>query len=186
MIATSVGLPYEIYDLTNKVTALRVVAFLINLGLVIYLVVTKRLFGVRGGKEAYEARLRSESILDAEIAALAAEQADTGRHAKPEPADEPAPPRNRLRSAVSSNPPRSHPPPTSLSRPLRTRPQPPPPSNPPRNRPRPKRPFRRPRSRPAPKAPIPEPSSPVANETPDADEAGVTVPPPLPRRRPHS
>jgi uncharacterized membrane protein (DUF2068 family) len=91
MIATSVGLPYEIYVLTNKVTVLRVVAFLINLGLVVYLVVTKRLFGVRGGKAAYEARLRSESLLDAEIAALVAEQADTGRHAKPEPADEPGP-----------------------------------------------------------------------------------------------
>jgi uncharacterized membrane protein (DUF2068 family) len=91
MIATSAGLPYEIYDLANKVTVLRVVAFLINLGLVIYLVVTKRLFGVRGGKAAYEALLRSESILDAEIAALAAEQAEPGRHAKPEPAGERAP-----------------------------------------------------------------------------------------------
>ncbi len=91
MIATSAGLPYEIYDLTNKVTVLRVVAFLINLGLVLYLVLTKRLFGVRGGKAAYEARLRSESILDAEIAALAAEQPEPGRHAKPLPAGEPAP-----------------------------------------------------------------------------------------------
>ena len=91
MIVTSIGLPYEIYDLANKVTALRVVAFLINLALVLYLVVTKRLFGVRGGKAAYEARLRSESILDAEIAALAAEPAEPGRHAKPAPDHEPAP-----------------------------------------------------------------------------------------------
>jgi uncharacterized membrane protein (DUF2068 family) len=74
MIATSLGLPYEIYELTNKVTVLRVAAFVVNLGLVLYLVLTKRLFGVRGGKKAYEARLRSESILDAEIAALEAEQ----------------------------------------------------------------------------------------------------------------
>jgi len=74
MIATSLGLPYEIYELTNKITVLRVGAFLVNLGLVLYLVLTKRLFGVRGGKKAYEARLRSESILDAEIAALEAEQ----------------------------------------------------------------------------------------------------------------
>ena len=64
MIATSAGIPYEIYDLTAKITVLRVVAFLINVALVVYLVVTKRLFGVRGGKRAYEARLRSESILD--------------------------------------------------------------------------------------------------------------------------
>jgi uncharacterized membrane protein (DUF2068 family) len=72
MIATSVGIPYEIYDLTAKVTVLRVVAFVINVALVVYLVLTKRLFGVRGGKKAYEARLRSASILQAEIDALAA------------------------------------------------------------------------------------------------------------------
>jgi uncharacterized membrane protein (DUF2068 family) len=72
MIATSVGIPYEIYDLTAKVTVLRVVAFIINVALVVYLVVTKRLFGVRGGKKAYEARLRSASILQAEIDAQAA------------------------------------------------------------------------------------------------------------------
>src|SRR5215467_9347351 len=75
MIATSIGIPYEIYDLTAKVTVLRVVAFIINVALVVYLVVTKRLFGVRGGKKAYEARLRSASILQGEMDALAAEQA---------------------------------------------------------------------------------------------------------------
>src|SRR5262249_10501397 len=31
-------------------------------------------FGVRGGKKAYEAKLRSESVMGAEIAALEAEQ----------------------------------------------------------------------------------------------------------------
>ena len=72
MIATSVGIPYEIYDLTAKVTWLRLLAFAINVALVVYLVVTKRLFGVRGGKKAYEARLRSASILQAEIDAVAA------------------------------------------------------------------------------------------------------------------
>jgi len=34
--------------------------------------VTRRLFGIRGGKKAYEARLRSASIVDTELAALAA------------------------------------------------------------------------------------------------------------------
>ncbi|MGE5137317.1 MAG: DUF2127 domain-containing protein [Gemmatimonadota bacterium] len=63
MIATSVGIPYEIYDLTAKVTALRLIAFVLNVALVAYLVLTKRLFGVRGGKHAYEARLRSESVM---------------------------------------------------------------------------------------------------------------------------
>jgi uncharacterized membrane protein (DUF2068 family) len=92
MVATSVFIPYEIYDLTAKVTVLRVLAFLINVALVVYLVLAKRLFGVRGGKKAYEAALRSESILDAEIAALAAEHpGEPGAATQPEAADKPGP-----------------------------------------------------------------------------------------------
>ena len=147
MIVTSIGLPYEIYDLANKVTALRVVAFLINLALVLYLVVTKRLFGVRGGKSAYEARLRSESILDAEIAALAAEPAEPGRHAKPAPSDDPAP----------------------ATEPAAVR-----------------EPFQAAAAPPAEEPPGSEPADPAAGEAPDADEAGVTAPPPLPRRHPRT
>jgi uncharacterized membrane protein (DUF2068 family) len=74
MVATSIFLPYEIYDLTVKVTWLRVGALVINLLLVVYLVWSKRLFGVRGGKQAYEARLRTDSFIEAEQAALAAAQ----------------------------------------------------------------------------------------------------------------
>jgi uncharacterized membrane protein (DUF2068 family) len=70
MVATSVFLPYEIYDLTVKITWLRVGALVVNLLLVVYLVWSKRLFGVRGGKQAYEARLHTESVM--EQAALAA------------------------------------------------------------------------------------------------------------------
>ena len=73
MVATSLGLPLEIYDLTRNVTALTLILFAINLALVLYLVLAKRLFGVRGGKRAYDARLRSESVLEA--AAQAAEEA---------------------------------------------------------------------------------------------------------------
>jgi uncharacterized membrane protein (DUF2068 family) len=64
MVATSAFLPYEIYDLSSKITALRVGAFVVNLALVVYLVLTKRLFGMRGGKRAYDERLRGDSILD--------------------------------------------------------------------------------------------------------------------------
>jgi hypothetical protein len=53
----------------------------INLLLVIYLVWTKRLFGARGGKEAHQAKLRSESVIETEQAALTA--------ASPGPATEP-------------------------------------------------------------------------------------------------
>ena len=72
MVVTSLGLPYEIYDLANKITATRVIFFVINLALVLYLVITRRLFGLRGGKSAYEARLRGESIMQTAINAAAA------------------------------------------------------------------------------------------------------------------
>ncbi len=72
MVATSLGLPLEIYDLTRKVSVTALVLLGLNLVLVLYLVITKRLFGVRGGKAAYDARLRSESVLDAAQKAAAA------------------------------------------------------------------------------------------------------------------
>jgi uncharacterized membrane protein (DUF2068 family) len=69
MVATSFGLPLEIYDLSHKVTVTALIFLAVNLALVIYLVATKRLFGVRGGKHAYEARLRSDSIMENALAA---------------------------------------------------------------------------------------------------------------------
>jgi uncharacterized membrane protein (DUF2068 family) len=76
MVATSVFLPLEVWELaTGHITWLKVAAFVINLLLVIYLVWTKRLFGARGGKKAYDARLRSESVIEVEQAALMADSA---------------------------------------------------------------------------------------------------------------
>lgn len=75
MVATSAGLPLEIYELAHKVTFLRASAFVINAALVAYLIYAKRLFGVRGGAAAYAARLHSEFIIEAELQALAREQA---------------------------------------------------------------------------------------------------------------
>ena len=86
MVATSLGLPYEIYELISKVTAFKLALFAVNLLLVVYLVVTRRLFGVRGGKHAYEARLRSESVMDAAINAAAAEADPAAGAALPAPA----------------------------------------------------------------------------------------------------
>jgi uncharacterized membrane protein (DUF2068 family) len=88
MVVTSLGLPYEIYDLANKVTATRVVFFVINLALVLYLVITRRLFGVRGGKSAYEARLRGESIMQTAISAAAAGQAAEPPGSRPDGPDQ--------------------------------------------------------------------------------------------------
>jgi uncharacterized membrane protein (DUF2068 family) len=81
MVVTSLFLPYEIYDMTSKVTVTRAVLFAINLALVLYLVITKRLLGVRGGKRAYEAMLRSESVLEAAVNAAAAAHASAAAQA---------------------------------------------------------------------------------------------------------
>jgi uncharacterized membrane protein (DUF2068 family) len=88
MIVTSLGLPYEIYDMTSKITATRVIFFLINLALVVYLVVTRRLFGVRGGKKAYEAKLSSESLISEVQKTIDAQPA---RGTRPSPDATPAP-----------------------------------------------------------------------------------------------
>jgi uncharacterized membrane protein (DUF2068 family) len=68
-VATAVFLPYEIYELIDKVSVLKAVTFLINLAAVLYLLLSKRLFGLRGGYAAYEARRSEESILEVEDAA---------------------------------------------------------------------------------------------------------------------
>lgn len=51
------------------ITTTRVVTFAINVAAVIYLVVSKRLFGVRGGRRAYDEERRSEQLLEVEQAA---------------------------------------------------------------------------------------------------------------------
>jgi uncharacterized membrane protein (DUF2068 family) len=68
VVATSLGLPIEIYELTEKITAIRIGALVINVAAVVYLLLTKRLFGLRGGKEAYEAERHEASLLEVEVA----------------------------------------------------------------------------------------------------------------------
>jgi uncharacterized membrane protein (DUF2068 family) len=74
-VGTSIFLPLEIYELTKDVTALKVIAFVINLALVFYLVWRKRLFGVRGGRAAFERERHADSLLEVETAASAAHRA---------------------------------------------------------------------------------------------------------------
>ena len=51
--------------------ALRLIALLINLTAVVWLIWSKRLFGVRGGGPAYRAEHATESLLSVERAAVA-------------------------------------------------------------------------------------------------------------------
>jgi uncharacterized membrane protein (DUF2068 family) len=48
-IATTVLLPLEIYEIIHRRSALKIVGFIINLAVVVYLLYAKRLFGLRGG-----------------------------------------------------------------------------------------------------------------------------------------
>jgi uncharacterized membrane protein (DUF2068 family) len=71
VIGTSLFLPLEIYEMTSHITYLKIAALVINVALVVYLVVAKRLFGARGGRRAYEEERASESLLEVEGAAAA-------------------------------------------------------------------------------------------------------------------
>ena len=51
-IATTLLLPLEIYELTHKLSPLKILALVINVAVVIYLLLAKRLFGLRGGAAA--------------------------------------------------------------------------------------------------------------------------------------
>jgi uncharacterized membrane protein (DUF2068 family) len=68
VVATAAFLPLEVADLVRGVTATRVATFLINVAAVVYLIVAKRLFGVRGGRAAYERELQAASLLEVETA----------------------------------------------------------------------------------------------------------------------
>lgn len=58
-IATTLFVPYEVYELSEKLTAFRIGAFVINLAILLYLLLAKRLFGLRGGEAAdHAARAR--------------------------------------------------------------------------------------------------------------------------------
>ena len=70
-IATSILLPLEIYEIIHRRSALKVIGFLINLAVVIYLIYAKRLFGVRGGGAADAAERAEEMSWEAIEEAMA-------------------------------------------------------------------------------------------------------------------
>ncbi len=76
VIATGIFLPLEVYELTEKVTALRLFAFAVNVAAVVWLLWSKRLFGINGGGKAYHAEHHAESVLTVERSALAVPAAD--------------------------------------------------------------------------------------------------------------
>ncbi len=72
VVATGIFLPWEIYEITEKVTVLRAVLLLVNIAAVVWLIWSKRLFGVRGGAAAYHREHSAASLLTVERAAVEA------------------------------------------------------------------------------------------------------------------
>jgi len=70
VVATSLFVPLEIYELVEKITPLRVGALVLNIAAVGYLLLSKRLFGLRGGHLAYRGQLHEESLLEVEHSAI--------------------------------------------------------------------------------------------------------------------
>jgi uncharacterized membrane protein (DUF2068 family) len=59
-VATIVFIPYEVDELIKSVTALKVLAFVINVAVAVYLLYAKRLFGLRGGGKAEHAEREAD------------------------------------------------------------------------------------------------------------------------------
>jgi uncharacterized membrane protein (DUF2068 family) len=69
VVATAAFLPLEVYELTEKVSYLKLGTLAVNLLAVVYILLAKRLFGLRGGAAAFEAERQSASLLEVETAA---------------------------------------------------------------------------------------------------------------------
>jgi len=65
LIATTLFLPVEIYELSESISTLKVLALVVNLAILLYLLLAKRLFGLRGGADAEHAARERDSGWDA-------------------------------------------------------------------------------------------------------------------------
>jgi uncharacterized membrane protein (DUF2068 family) len=64
VVGTTLFIPLEVYELTDKISWLKIAVLLVNLVAVLYLLLSKRLFGIRGGARAYEGQLHEVSLLE--------------------------------------------------------------------------------------------------------------------------
>ncbi|HLX51133.1 MAG TPA: DUF2127 domain-containing protein [Streptosporangiaceae bacterium] len=60
-VATVVFIPFEVYELTGTISWLKIVALVINVAIAVYLLLAKRLFGLRGGGKAERAEHDADS-----------------------------------------------------------------------------------------------------------------------------
>ncbi|MEU1293625.1 DUF2127 domain-containing protein [Streptomyces sp. NPDC005840] len=64
VVATAAFLPLEIYELTEHVSGLKIATLVLNILAVLYIALAKRLFGLRGGRRAFDEERRSASLLE--------------------------------------------------------------------------------------------------------------------------
>ncbi|MFI9099181.1 DUF2127 domain-containing protein [Streptomyces fildesensis] len=69
VVATAAFLPLEVYELTEKISWVKIATLTLNVLAVLWIALSKRLFGLRGGVEAFEAERRGASLLEVEVAA---------------------------------------------------------------------------------------------------------------------
>ncbi|MFE1292831.1 DUF2127 domain-containing protein [Streptomyces sp. NPDC058751] len=69
VVATAAFLPLEVYELTEHISWLKITTLVLNVLAVLYIALTKRLFGLRGGRRAFDAERRSASLLEVEESA---------------------------------------------------------------------------------------------------------------------
>jgi uncharacterized membrane protein (DUF2068 family) len=68
VVGTTLFIPLEIYEIVEKPSWLKAAVLVINIAAVLYLLLAKRLFGIRGGGRAYEESLQEASLLEVEEA----------------------------------------------------------------------------------------------------------------------
>jgi uncharacterized membrane protein (DUF2068 family) len=61
LVETGVLVPFEIYELSSHVTTLKILTLVINLAIVLYLLISKRLFGLRGGGKREAAEKKADT-----------------------------------------------------------------------------------------------------------------------------
>ncbi|MEY9967691.1 uncharacterized membrane protein (DUF2068 family) [Streptacidiphilus sp. MAP12-16] len=69
VVATAAFLPLEVYELTHKISYFKIGTLVLNVLAVLYILLAKRLFGLRGGAAAVEAEGHSASLIEVETSA---------------------------------------------------------------------------------------------------------------------
>jgi uncharacterized membrane protein (DUF2068 family) len=80
VVATSVFIPFEVHEILRDLTPLKVLFLVLNVLVVVYLVYKGRLFGVRGGHEAYLHEVRDSTLTADLLRSLGRSPAELSSH----------------------------------------------------------------------------------------------------------